>query len=80
MTNGTIKNLKVTNSSFSSSYTNAKVGGIVSDADNSTVENCHTTSDVSVTGYETGGIVGNMRNSAKGESLGQVFDSWGNKQ
>lgn len=65
VTNGTIKNLKVTNSSFSSSDTNAKVGGIVSSADNSTVENCHTTSDVRVTGYETGGIVGNVRNSAK---------------
>ena len=38
VTKGTIKNLKVTNSSFSSSYTDAKVGGIVSDADNSTVD------------------------------------------
>ena len=65
VTNGTIKNLKVTNSSFQCSDTNAKVGGIVGDADNSTVENCHTTSDVSVTGYETGGVVGKMRNSAK---------------
>lgn len=63
--NGTIKNLKVTNSSFSSSDTNANVGGIVGSTDNSTVENCHTTSDVRVTGYATGGIVGNMENSAK---------------
>ena len=65
VTNGTIKNLKVTNSSFSNSDTNAKVGGIVGYADNSTVENCHTTSDVRVTGYATGGIVGHVRNSAK---------------
>lgn len=65
VTNGTIKNLKVTNSSFSSSYASANVGGIVGSVDNSTVENCHTTSDVGVTGYATGGIVGNLENSAK---------------
>lgn len=63
--NGTIKNLKVTNSSFQCSYTNTNVGGIVGSVDNSTVENCHTTSDVRVTGYATGGIVGNLENSAK---------------
>ena len=65
MTNGTIKNLTVTKSSFQCSYTDTKVGGIVGDADYSTVENCHTTSDVGLTGYETGGVVGKMRNSAK---------------
>lgn len=63
--NGTIKNLKVTKSSFQCSYPNANVGGIVGAADNSTVENCHTTSDVTVTGYATGGIVGNLENSVK---------------
>ena len=63
--NGTIKNLKVTNSSFQCSDPNAKVGGIVGTASNSTVENCHTTSDVGLTGYETGGIVGDMENNTK---------------
>lgn len=64
VTNGTIKNLKVTNSSFSSSCSDNVVGGIVGAAENSTVENCHTTGDVT-SNYATGGIVGVILDDAK---------------
>ena len=61
---GTIKNLKVTNSSFSSSCSDNAVGGIVGAAYNSTVENCHTTGDVT-SNYAAGGIVGAILDGAK---------------
>ena len=62
--NGTIKNLKVTNSSFSSSCSDNGVGGIVGAAYNSTVENCHTTGDVT-SNYAAGGIAGIILDDAK---------------
>ena len=58
--NGTVKNLAITNSSFSSYY--ERVGAIVGHADNTTIENCYV-KEVDFQGCLGGGFIGSVGNN-----------------
>ena len=66
---GTVRNLKVSNSSFSCSKANA-CAGIVAALRGGTVENCHVTDDVHVKKCSTGSMGGIVGRSYSGSVIG----------
>ena len=62
VTDGTVKNLTVSESSiFVESEGSPKIGAVAGDVRDGVIENCHTTDSVSLTGpYKVGGICGNI--------------------
>lgn len=62
---GTVRNLTIANAKISTKNDSAPVGGLVGELWGGTLENCHTTSDVTVTGYyQIGGICGSASDKA----------------